>query len=138
MAKVIFTKNLPNAFGSMYGIAKDDVDLASKGINSSYKIVSITDEQYDDLRLHRKTVYYDDNDNLVWNNNTHPYPSLEKLQSFVNSLQAPPSPLNSKNAGCIEELKTKTFDNYTFPLSLQFGELAVDKGIDWAADFEIF
>ena len=29
MAKVVFIKFAPNAPGSMYGIAKDDVDLAS-------------------------------------------------------------------------------------------------------------
>ena len=138
MAKVVFIKFAPNAPGSMYGIAKDDVDLASKGVNSSYKIVSITDEQYEDLRLGKKTVYYDDNNILVWNNNNLAYDSLEVLQQTVIDFQVPPFPHNPKSAGCIDEMKTKTFDNYTFPLSLQFGEIAVDKGIDWAADFEIF
>ena len=61
MAKIVFLKFAPNAPGSMYGIAKDDVDLASKGIKKNYKIVIITDEQYEIIRLGKKTLNLDAN-----------------------------------------------------------------------------
>ena len=134
MAKFIFTKDNENIQGTMYGIAKDNIDLAAKGVSDQgYKIFDATDAEYEDIRLDKKNCYYN-TEGLVWNNNRCTFATLEKLQEIVNTLVDTPFPDHNQ---CIADLKTKTFDNYTFPLEKTIPEIAEDKGITWVCHYEL-
>lgn len=134
MAKVIFVKGQENIQGSMYAIATDSINLSSKNISSqNYKIENITDDQYNDLRLHKKNCYYDSN-GVVWINLSPSFTNEAELQGCVDGLT---KSKNSSNNSCIESLQTKSFDNYTYPLSKSLPEVAEDKGITWVAAFQL-
>jgi len=132
MAKFVFQKNCENIQGSMYGIAKDNIDLSSRINVESYKVIDATDAEYEDIRLDKKNCYYNA-EGLVWNNNTCTFATLENLQEIVNTLVDTPYPDHNQ---CIADLKTKSFDNYTFPLEKTIPEIAEEKGITWVCHYE--
>lgn len=133
MAKFVFNKNCEGQQGTLYGIAKDNIDLAARGINDQgYKIINATDAEYEDVRLDKKNVYYNA-DGLVWNDNTCTFSTLEILQNCINTMSETPYPTHNQ---CIVDLKTKTFDNYTFPLNKTIPEIAQEKGITWISAYE--
>jgi hypothetical protein len=133
MAKFVFTKDNENVQGTMYGIAKDNIDLAARGINDQgYKIINATDAEYESIRLDKKMAYYNA-DGLVWSDNTCIFSTLEILQNCVSTMSETPYPTHNQ---CIVDLKTQTFDNYTFPLTKTIPEIAEEKGITWTSHYE--
>ena len=136
MNKFVFQKGCENIQGSMYGIAKDNIDLASRGVNENvYKIIDASDAEYEFIRLDQKNCYYN-NDGLVWNDGNCSFASLEALQESINGMSLSGFDHNSAYDDCINELKTKTFDNYTFPLVKTIPEIAEEKGITWVSHYE--
>jgi hypothetical protein len=64
----IFSKDLPNSFGTLYKIAENESDLNYLNINQSdYKIIQDTLENFNNVKYGKKSVrYYDSNDIIFY------------------------------------------------------------------------
>lgn len=134
MAKLIFNK-VENERGALHGIAKDSVDLTSKGITEpTYKIFDISDDDYNNVRLEKKDCSYN-SDGIQWHDMSATHSSETLVDEIVAGLQSHES--NTSYNTCIESLKSKSFDNYTYPLTKTIPEIAEDKGVTWVSLLEI-
>jgi len=79
----IFSKDLPNSFGTLYKIAENESDLNYLNINQSdYKIIQDTLENFNNVKYGKKSVRYYDSNNIIF------YDILEEpLHSTKQSLE---------------------------------------------------
>jgi|TARA_R110000803_G_C11982509_1_gene320940 hypothetical protein len=134
MAKFIFTKNNPGITGTLHVVAQDNANLQAYN-DVSYNIINASTDQYNDVRLEKKEVYYDENNNLLFNDTPLTIDSLETLTTIVNSIKEEG---REAYVASVKSLKTKDFSTYTFPLTKTLPEIAEEKGVTWVGANEIF
>ena len=118
-----------NAVGAAK-VMKDDAELAANpNHNNCYKQFTITTEQYNDLRLGRKSVSRDATDNLIWHDEPpFTYNTLEELNTHIQG-SYPDEGSDKRKAFCAQ-VRVLDFSDLTFPITNKnVSELIEEKGV---------
>jgi len=134
MSSFIFTGAQANNNGSLNCIAATGKDIPSS-FGRGYKIIACTDEQYNNVKLEKAFVKYNNSDNLVITNAEYIWADHTKLREAIDDTAEPTT--NAANKACVIAVKAEDFSSETFPLSKSVPELAEEKGISWTSIFEI-
>jgi hypothetical protein len=129
MAFLVFNKNNGNNFGSLYNIVENENDLNLLNIiKEDYITISISPEDFFEIKLNIKSVVRYENNSVIYENLTH---SLEKedllfhleiLKTKINNFLK-----NNKNHSSFDkwnnylnQLNSFNVNSLTFPLTKSF------------------
>tara|TARA_R100001244_G_scaffold49434_1_gene43687 strand:+ start:262 stop:684 length:423 start_codon:yes stop_codon:yes gene_type:complete len=117
MANFIFSQDAVDLRGCLH---RSIPEADASGFAHSYKIIPCTDDEYNSVRLVKKTVFYDASDNLVF----------EDCENISWNTEAD---LNAHIASLEDDemtifMKAQDFSSETFPLNKSIPELYEDKG----------
>jgi len=125
------------------GIMRDDAEkAASPNHNNSYKEFTITSEQYEDLKMQRKKVKFNNSNELEWEDvPTMTWNSLEDLNQYIsdnfsfNPIDWGNTPFNQAKQSVYDAVKAIDWSSESFPLTGHFKDLCVAKGLSWEAKY---
>jgi hypothetical protein len=88
MSYFIFLKNYDNIQGSIYRIAENESDLNNLNIEKSiYKIINVSQTDFDDVKYGLKAIEKYNNDNVVILNNPDISTTKNELQIYIQNFK---------------------------------------------------
>jgi hypothetical protein len=125
------------------GIMRDDAEKAANpNHNNCYKEFTITSEQYEDLKMLRKKVKFNNSNELEWMDiEPETWNSLEEMNQYISdNFSSDPTdlgntPFNQAQKAIYDAIKAIDWSSETFPLTGHFRDLCVAKGLSWEAKY---
>ena len=120
-------------------LIKDDAEKANEqNNNNTYQEFTITAEQYEDLKLDRKNVRFNNSNELEWmDQETMTWNSVEEINQYVSDnfghdpRDYDHSPIGESKKETWDKINAIDWSSETFPLTGHFKVLCSEKGVTW-------
>ena len=130
MAYIIFNKNSDNIEGTLYKIAENDSDLSQFNFSlSDYKVIQVSNEDFNNVKLYIKTTLKYDGDIITYKNLTISFNNFNNLLIDINDKKRlindflkfnPNHPQFNRWNNYLTQLNNLNFNGITYPLNMSF------------------